>query len=433
MRQVRKEILPGVYLTCLQTDKFKTGLLSLNLLTPLRRETASQNALIPSVLRRGSAYHSDMNAIAARLDDLYGARIEPIARKMGEIQAVGFWADFADDAYLPGGAGTLLEDVTALVGELLLSPCMRGGLFLRQYVESEKEKLLEDIRARVNDKIAYSRFRLTELMCAAEDYAVDVLGTEDTAESIGYVALSKHYKTLLASSPIEILYCGSAEAVRVEAALKDALVTLPRGELDPDIGTDIRMNAVEDSIRYYTETMDVSQGKLVIGFRLGECMEEPDFAAIRVMNTVFGGGVTSKLFMNVREKLSLCYFAASAVDVMKGVMLVVSGIEQENYQKALSEIFRQLDAVRSGDISDDELASAKITLSSDLLGLSDSGGELEGFWLRQNLMGLEYGPDELAALVEDVTREDVIRVANSIECDMVYFMQGEEETGDEEN
>ena len=214
MRQVRDEILPGVFLTCLQTDKFKTGLLSVSLLARLCREEAAQDTLIPNVLRRGTAYHGDMDALAARLDSLYGARIEPYARKLGEIQAVGFWADFVDDAYLPGG-GTLLEDVTALLGEILLSPNTRGGLLLPQYVESEKEKLLEDIRARVNDKTAYSRYRLTELMCAAEDYAVDVLGTEDTAESIGYVALTKRYKSLLATAPMEIFYCGTAEPERV--------------------------------------------------------------------------------------------------------------------------------------------------------------------------------------------------------------------------
>ena len=427
MKQIRSEILPGVFLTCLQTDKFKTGLLSVSFLTRLCREEAAQNTLIPSVLRRGTVYHPDMDSLAAALDDLYGARIEPLSRKLGEIQAVGFWSDFADDAWLPGDGGHILEDVAALMGEMILSPNTRGGLLLPGYVESEKEKLLEDIRARVNDKVSYSRYRLIELMCAAEDYAVDVSGPEDTAESIGYVALTKRYKNLIATAPVEIFYCGTAEPERVEAALRDALMTLPRGEIDFDLGTDIRMNALEDHVRYHTDVMDVTQGKLAIGFRLGTCMEDPDPAAIRVMNTVFGGGVSSKLFMNVREKLSLCYFASSGTDIMKGLMFVISGIEEENYDRALSEIFRQLDAVRAGDVTEAELHDAKLSLMSDMRGLSDSPAQLEGFWLSQNLMGLEYGPDEMASLIEAVTLEDVTAVANSIECDMVYFMKGGEE------
>ena len=429
MRQTRKEILPGAYLTCLRTDKFKTGLLSVNLLTRLSRETAAQNALIPSVLRRGTVKSPDLDALAVRLDSLYGARLEPAVRKKGEIQCVGFWADFVDEKYLPDGQ-TLLEDVAALLGEVLLEPRTRGGLLLSAYVDSEKEKLLEDIRSRINDKISYSRYRLTELMCPAEDYAVDVLGTEEEAEAIGYVALTRRYHELLAASPMEIFYCGSAEPARVERAVRDALSTLPRGELDMDLGTDIRMNTVDEQTRYFTDEMEVTQGKLAIGYRLGDAMEDPDMAALRVMNAVFGAGVSSKLFMNVREKLSLCYFASSALDLMKGVMAVISGIEVTDYDQALAEIGRQLKAVQEGDITDDELSAAKRGLVNDLLSAGDSAGALESFWLEQNLLGLEYGPDELAALVEDVTKEDVVRAAAGIVCDAVYFLRG---TGEDED
>ncbi len=428
MRETRREILPGVYMTCLTTGKFKTGLLSVNLLTRLSRETAAKNTLIPSVLRRGTVGSPDMAALAARLDSLYGARIEPVARKKGEIQCVGFWADFVDEAWLPQGE-RLLEQVAALMGEMLLAPNTRGGLLRPEYVDGEKEKLLEDIRARVNDKISYSRYRLTELMCAAEDYAVDVLGTEEEARSIGYVALTRHYKALLAASPIEVFYCGTADPDRVERAVQDALATLPRGELDTDLGTDIRMNTVEAEPRVFVEDMDVAQGKLAIGYRLGQAMEDPDMAALRTMNAVFGAGVSSKLFVHVREKLSLCYFASSAVDLMKGVMAVVSGIEVKDYDRALEEIGRQLQAVKDGDITDGELSSAKAGLVNDLLSTADSAGALESFWLGQNLLGLEYGPEELAALVEDVTAEDVVKAAAGVECDMVYFLRGSEEDG----
>lgn len=432
MEQSRKEILPGVFLTCLKTEKFKTGLISLNLLTPLTRQDAAKNALIPSVLRRGCASCPDLDAVSTRLDELYGARIEPAVRKKGEIQCLGFWADFADDRYLPAGGERLLEQVAAFMGELLLDPNTRGGLFLPEYVASEKEKLLQQIRGRVNDRIGYALFRLTELMCQTEAYAVDTLGGEEEAENIGYVALTKHYNELLSKCPVELFYCGSAGPERVEAAMRDALIALPRGEIDWELGTDIRMNALEDAPRRYTEALDVSQGKLAVGFRLGECMNDPDPAAIRVMNAVYGGDSSSKLFMNVRERMSLCYFASSFCNIAKGLMYVVSGVDFENFEPALTEILAQLDAVRRGEITDEEFSAARSGVVSGLLAAADSPGSLEEFWLGQNLLGLEYGPEEMAALAEEVTPGDVTAIAAGIECDAIYFLTGSESEDEDE-
>ena len=157
---------------------------------------------------------------------------------------------------------------------------------------------------------------------------------------------------------------------------------MTRGEINYDIGTDIRMNAVEDTVRSFTDEMAVTQGKLVLGYRLGECMEEPDIAALFVFNAVFGSGVTSKLFMNVREKLSLCYYAGSTVDTHKGLMLVSSGVDFDKADAAKAEIFAQLDAVKRGDITDEELDAARRSVASDLRSFLDSQGELEGLSFR---------------------------------------------------
>ena len=431
MNAVRREIMPGVALTCVKTDKCKTGCLSITLLTQLSRETAAHNALLPMVLRRGTASLPDMESIAARLDMLYGARVEPQVRKLGEIQAWGFYADFADEAWVPAGAG-LLEGVAALMGEMLLSPNTRGGLLLPAYVDSEREKLLERIRGRINDKRSYSLERLVELMCFSEPYAVSGLGDEETAESIGYQKLTRHYREMLAVSPVEVFYCGSGEPARVERVIKETLLNLPRGEIDYEMGTEVRLNALEAEPRYFTEELDVTQGKLAIGWRLGESMEDPDMAALRVFNAVYGGAVTSKLFENVREKLSLCYFASSKVDVHKGIMMVSSGIDFDKYDAAKSEIFAQLEAIRQGQVTDQELEYAKRSLASDLRGLTDSPYALEWFYLDQAVDGLDCGPEELAALCEEVTRDDVVAIARNTECDAVYFLQGirssEEET-----
>ena len=326
----REEILPGVFLTALRTDKFKTAVLSLSLLAQLDAETASMNALIPSVLRRGTVRCPDMDSLAAYMDGLYGLRAEPVVRCIGEIQAPGFVASFPEDRFLPRGE-RLLERAAGLLGELLLSPNTRGGLFLPEYVERERARLAERIRAKRNNKDSYAVLRLVEEMCAYEPVAVGSLGSESGAEGVGYVALSKHYRQLISTSPIELFYCGASGWDEIRSAFSEALAQLPRGEICWDMGTDIRMNSVEEKPRVFRESADLSQGKLALGWRIGEWMENPDQAALTVFNSVFGGSASSKLFANVREKLSLCYYASSGTDIYKGLLLVASAVNFENF------------------------------------------------------------------------------------------------------
>ena len=425
MELTRSEILPGVWLNHLRSEKFKTACLSLSLLTQLKRETAAMNALIPYVLRRGTARFPDMEALSARMEELYGTAVEPAVRKIGEIQCLGFYASIPEGEFLPGGQN-VLHDAAELLGQLLLAPATRGGLLLPQYVDSEKEKLLDRIRSRVNYKSSYALSRCVEEMCCCEDFAVSRLGGEDECEAINYKKLTKQYHTLLQQSPVEIFYCGRAAEKELRTALRDALITLPRGEIDYEIGTDLRMNALEDRPRFVEEELDVNQGNLVIGWRLGDCMEDPDQAAILVFNAVYGGGTSSKLFRNVREKLQLCYHAGSLADTHKGLLLVSSGIAFDKLEPARDEIFAQLEAMRRGEITEEELSAARAGVASDLRAMTDSQGELEGFLLAQTLDGLEYGPLELAALAEDVTKEDVVRIAQSVDCDLIYFLKGGE-------
>ena len=433
MEYSRTELMPGVFLNCLRSHKFKTACLSVTLLTQLQRESASMNALIPFVLRRGTTQYGDMSSLSARMDELYGTAIEPVVRRIGEIQCVGFFASFPEQDFIPGGE-PLLGQAAALTCQLLLSPVTRGGLLLPEYVDSEREKLIDLIRSQLNDKRSYAAFRCIEEMCCCEDFAVSRYGDVDEARRINYKKLTKHYKNLLQTCPIELIYCGRATEAELAAVLRDALSTLPRGEICDDIGTEIRMNALEDKPRFVEESKDVTQGKLVMGFRMGECMEDPDVAALSVFNCVYGSGASSKLFMNVREKLSLCYYASSGVYVHKGIMLVHSGIDFDKLEEARAEILAQLDSVRKGEISDEELESAKRSVASDLRAAMDSQGELEGFWLAQAVDGLDYGPLELAERVDAVTRQDVIDVAKGIECDLVYFLKGggQEEADDAE-
>ena len=393
MEYTRAEIINGVWLTHIRSDKFKTACLSITLLTQLQRESAAMNALLPLVLRRGTARYTDMEAISRRLDELYGAAIEPVVRRIGEIQCLGFFASVPEEDYLPAGADTL-RGTCELMGQMLLAPNTRGGLLLPDYVDSERDKLIEMIRARLNDKLSYSVSRCIEEMCCCENFAVSRFGDEESAAAIRYQKLTKQYRHLIQTSPIEIFYCGRAEEKRVESLLRDALSTLPRGEIDYDIGTDVRLNALEETPREYTEQMNVTQAKLVIGWRLGKAMDDPNPAALRLFASLFGGSTASKLFVNVREKLSLCYFASAVADVHKGVLLAYAGTEADNVGRAKEEIFAQLASIANGEITDEELSAARADVKSALKSALDVQGALEGFYLSAALDGADYSPEE---------------------------------------
>ena len=421
MYQHRKEIMQNVFLTYLPASKFKTSVLSAHLVTPLQKETAAANALLPAVLRRGTMRCPDMESLSAALDTLYGAQIDYTVRKKGERQCVGFVASVIDDAFAPTGE-KLLEPVADLLGELFLDPVTRNGRFLAEYVESEKQNLIDAIRAIRNDKQDWADVRLMQEMCAGEPYGVLRLGDEESAARINNHKLFNHYQQLLATSRMELFYCGSASQERVQGALCRAFAALPRGVVAE--GEPIRRVAAPQEPRYLTEEMDVTQGKLSMGWRCGT----DDIPAMIMANLIFGGTSNAKLFLNVREKLSLCYYASSSYARSKGIMTVASGIETGNFQQAHDEILHQLELVKQGQWEEWELQGALATMCSSLTSLSDSQGALENYYLGQTATGAEDTPEDLMAALCQVTPERIQKAAQSCRLDTVFFLKGKEET-----
>jgi predicted Zn-dependent peptidase len=417
----QKQLWPGVNLTAVHTRKFKSSLMGVTLLTPLRAETAALNALLPMVLRRGTKRHPTMERLNAALDELYGGAIEPVARKEGETQCVGFLASVLDDAYTLDGS-SILEPAARLMGELLLEPYTVEGVFSPEYTEGERTNLIDQIRGIKNEKRQYSMRRLVEEMCRDEAFGVGRYGDEAHGAAIDAGSLWRHYQTLLERAPVELYYCGSAPLERVEAAFTAAFGGLLRGEKEPLPGCEVR-GAVSRP-REVVERMDVTQGKLALGFRTGGItMDSEEYPALLVFNAVYGGTTTSKLFMNVREKLSLCYFASSALSKRKGLMVVSSGVEFDKVDQAKAEILAQLEACRRGEIEDWELEAAKGSLVSAMGKLLDSQGQLEDHWLVQSVAGTRTTPEELARRIEQVEREQVVSVAQRTALDTVYFLR----------
>ena len=419
MEMTRTRLADGVYLTYLPARKFKTSLLSAQFVTPLRKETASAYAMLPAVLRRGTVSYPDMGVMAAYLDRLYGARIDYTIRKKGENQCIGFVASMIDDSFTPDGE-KLLEPVAALLGELICEPVTKHGRFVPSYFESEKTNLIDAIRSLINDKREYADSRLLREMCAGEPYGISRLGDEESVEKLQPKKLYALYQELISTARLELFYCGSASQKRVEQALQAAFSTLPR-DVVREIAIPQAHTARQEILRV-EDAMDVTQGKLGMGFSCGS----DDTAALLMGNTLFGGSSNSKLFMNVREKLSLCYYASSLYHRQKGLITVSSGIEFENFQKAYDEIMAQLEAVRKGDLEDWELEGAKSTLLNAYSSMGDSQGKLENFYLGQAATGQSETPEELAKQVLEVTPERIFRAMETVKLDTVYFLKGKE-------
>lgn len=415
----RQQIMDNVYLTYIPSEKFKTSFLSAQMVVPMAKETAALNALLVNVLSRGTVNFPDMAAISRRLDELYGARLEPVVRKKGDNQVFGFLASCVDDRLLPDSEH-ILESLADLLGELFTNPATRKGRLRGDYLESERANLADLIRSDVNDKRSYAARRLIEEMCAGEPYGLRRLGTAAEVEKISLQKLNSHYQLILPRARMELYYCGCASQQRVVGMMRRAFAALPRHNA-MEIAPTLR-GAMPSECRYVEESMDVTQGKLCIGFRT----DSQDIAATMLMNAMYGGTSNAKLFLNVREKLSLCYYAGSSNHWKKGLITVSSGIEFENYQRAVDEILAQLDALKNGEWEDWELEGARSALRNSFRAVEDSAGAMEDFSIGQIATGGEETLPGLSAAIEEVTPERIRAAAAAVRPDTIYFLKNKE-------
>lgn len=424
MQQVtRKKLGAGVNLTCVTTPKFKRAVLRAALLLPLGGPDAALRACLPQVLRRGTAQLPDLRALGTTLDELYGARIEAIVRKEGETLVIGFLSDCIDEAYAPGAAG-LTGRVVRLLADLMFDPYLQDGVFCPDYTTGERDNLIDRIAAQKNDPRTWAPKRLTELMCAQEAYGQPALGTAEQAGRITENKLYTAYLRALEEAQVELFYCGTLAPEAVAHLFLDT--PLARRTERPFYlpHTTVAAQPAGDA-REVVEEEPVTQGKLSLGFRTGgSCLTGGDPAAYWMFQTIYGGSTSSKLFVNVREKHSLCYYASAQFIASKGIMQVNSGIENRDFATARDEILRQLDACRQGDITEPELESARKTLVTNWRAMLDDPLTLEHYWLGQAAAGTLTAPEDRIQQTEAVTLGQVVAAAQATMLDMVYFMKG---------
>lgn len=412
-------LLPGVTLRCFRDPRFRQGCLSIQFIRPMCREEAALNALLPQLLLRGSEKYPDLRDITLRLDELYGGSVGALVRRVGDYQAAGFYCGFTDDRFaLPGDR--ILAPMIALVGELLRTPLLENGVFCRELVESEKKNLISAIDAQRNDKRFYAASQLLKNMCRVDSFGIPRLGDRESAAGITPESAFAHYQKLLQESPVEIFYVGSAESGQVAGLLRPVFQGLAKSYINLPAQTPFHGSGSSKE----TEALDIVQAKLCLGYVTPITIRDRDFAAMQVANTLFGGGMTSKLFMQVRERLSLCYDISSAYHGSKGILTVNAGIDGDMAEAVREEIARQLASCAKGDFTQEELAAAKEAMLSSLRGAHDSPASIEGYYASAALSGLGMTPVEYMEAVRAVTAADAARAAGSLTLRGSYLLKG---------
>ena len=410
----------GVTLRCFYDNRFKQGALSFQLVRPMAGGEASLNALIPAILLRGTKKHPDLRSITMHLDDLYGAAVGSMVRRVGDWQTTGLACGMMDDRFaLPGDK--VLEPMIDFLRELLLEPCLEDGVFRADFVESEKKNLIATIESDLNDKRVYAMNRMLRNMCRADALGIPRLGYTEWVAAATPESLYSHYRKILRESRIDICYVGSAPSWQVANLLKPILNALDRDYKALPAQTPFHDAGPSNEV----EHMDVTQAKLCMGYTTPITIGTEEFAAMQVMNSIFGAGMTSKLFQNVREKLSLCYSIGTSYYGAKGLMTLSAGIDAADEEKAKAEIAAQLDAMCRGEITEGEMAAAREAILSGLRGIHDSPGAIENWYASSALSGLPWTPAEYMEHIAAVTAEQVAEAAKKLTLHTTYILKGE--------
>lgn len=419
----REEIALGVGFTNVPTEKFKVNRIDVRFTVPLKKETAAENALIFPVAFRATEKYPGTKQIRIASEELYGTSVYCDVSKRGDAQIISVGVSFLSDKYSYDGT-YILDGALSLLGEVMMHPLKNGEAFVFEYVESEKQKLIDEEMARINDKRRYAQTRMCEEMFEGDPFSVSENGDIESIKAVTPESLYAAYRRIVEGAKAEIVSVGDMDAAAVRAFFIGMFGAVPRGECE-DVLTEVK-KAPRKKVKYVYEHQNVTQGKLSLGFYTGIGGDDERETALSVMNSVFGAGTTSKLFMNVREKLSLCYYCSSGINTQKGYMAVNSGILFENEKKAVDEILAQLDAIADGEITDFELDSAKNGLCDRYRSIFDKASSISSYVYGETVSGKLEMPEEKIKKIRAVTKEDVMEVAKGIKLDTYYFLCGKE-------
>ena len=411
------EIGKNVKLTLIPESKFKTNLISVYIQRKLDRKEVTKNALLPGILKSGCDKYKTLGQLTDREEELYGSYLHAGASKRGESQVLGFSILSVNEKYLDE---KILGQCIEFLNEIINNPLVIDGGFNEEYLNIEKEILKDSIMSIINDKGNYAMKRTNEIMFEGEAYSINGKGYIEDLDTIDRVGLYEHYKEVLKTSPIEIMIEGEFEETEVVELIKEKfqfdrgnIIDIPKEEYYKEV----------DKVKEVKETMDIAQGKLVMGYRCNvDYLDEEKYYSLLLGSRILGGGADSKLFINVREKESLCYTIYSTIQKSKSTMMVCSGIEAQNYEKTVNLVKEQVQKLKDGDITESEISNAKIAFINSLNSLNDEIGRISDFYFSQSISKNKSDLDQIKNMINKSTKEDIVDAIKDIQLDTIYFL-----------
>lgn len=415
-----KEIKQSVKLHCIGTEKFKTNLIAVFLTVPLNRETVTYNAIIPAVLRRGTNNLKTQEEISIELENMYGATFDCGIEKTGDNQILKFYLEMVNDEFLDT-KDNLTKGINLLL-DIIFNPLIENGKFNEEYLKTEKENMKQIIEAKIDNKDRYAFERCIEEMYKNKIYGLYKYGYVEDLEKMNGQNLYEHYRKLIDTAKIDIFVSGNVDDEKtIEIAEKNENIRKLQERIDIHI-IDSEKLLNQEKEKTVEEKMDVTQGKLVIGTDVN--LDEPNSKyKISLYNVILGEGATSKLFQNVRERESLAYTARSNYLKLKGNIYIRCGIEIQNYEKAVEVIKEQLDAMKNGDFTDEDIENAKKYVVAGLRTTKEEQDAELMYYLGQELSDEFTTFEEYEQKIKKVTREDIQKVAQNVKINTIYFLR----------
>ena len=435
----------GMFFRCVTTQKFKTTKISVTLLAPLSRETAALYAILPGLLSRSCEKYPDFTALKRKLAMLYGAAVNGTASAQGDSHAITISISALDDRYAiensqftihnsqlglneplthpfsDNSSDNISNECTDLLCEMLFSPNLINGLFSQEDVDAEKRQLKERIEAQQNDRRSFALQRCVEEMCDKEPHGVNPLGTIESVDALTPESITNGWRNLMSTARAEIIMIGNMDADGVEKRIREAFGSRP-GYMNPPKNTII---PARSEVKEHIEIVDASQSKMVLGYRTNISDSSGDPFAARMMCACLGGTPHSRLFLNVREKLSLCYYCNSVYNKQKGLLFIQSGLEKGNVDKARKEISAQIKSIAEGNLTKEETENAKLAVKNSFLSSNDSVSQLDSWYRAQILSNEVLSPEEASERIMSITSGEIAKAARTLILDTAYLLSGE--------
>lgn len=413
----RKVIADGVGYSTIIDPKFKTNKVQVMFITDLLKEAAAENAIAVGVMGSSNCKYKNISEITAKLNALYGATINVHVSKQGDYQKLSIGVTSIHNRFALEG-----EDISGEVLEILLdcifNPNAENGEFGNEPFDFRKKDLLDTIDAEINNKRGYAVLQAHRKAFLNENSGNSPYGDKETASAVTSAQAYSAYKKLLSDAQVEIYFVGSEEDPSVEEKMKQAFSSLERKSVSNKF---VALSPAKNDVCRYEEKLDVKQCKMVMAFK----SDNEDRYAMKLMNTILGGTPFSKLFLNVREKLSLCYYCAAAYTPLKGAVLIDCGIEEDNIEKTETEILNQLEEMKKGNFSQEDIDNSLLSIANSLKGVGDTPSSYINWYYGCFIHDEVLTPAQSLERYSSVTREQIIDAANSLKLDTVYVMKGE--------